>query len=179
MAQNKSAIYLARKGKVFGPFSESEYEGFHKSGEIDKYSWIWDSQILQWKPMDPAPLPLKLDTGSVHTQTFTPQLHSQPQPNLRIDVDKFIEARNIAAICHDYHHAIAGKIGDVTATGCELLSDEPYSSPPLCARSLVHLNLLDESTGKSVNVEARIFDIHKTHKGWMYRLSWDQTPALL
>jgi len=191
MAQNKIGVYLAIKGQVFGPYSESDFQQLHRTGEIERFRWIWDLETSQWRALDPAPAPLRV--GATETVKQAPQTAPQAtlaaqafqaQPTAaailaHVESSKFVEAKNIAAICHNYHHAVAGRIGDVTANGCELVSDEPYSSPPLCTRSLVHLNLLDEESGKSVNVEARIFDIMKTQRGWMYRIHWDQAPAIL
>ena len=55
MASDAKKIYLGRKGKVFGPFSQPELESFRLSGEISYYRYIWDDASESWSPLEPPP----------------------------------------------------------------------------------------------------------------------------
>jgi hypothetical protein len=57
-------IFLARNGRVSGPFSEAEISKLRQQGELERYSWMWNSRLAKWEPLDPPPPPL-VKTGRI------------------------------------------------------------------------------------------------------------------
>ena len=84
----------------------------------------------------------------------------------------------VTAICHDRRRAILGEIRRSSDTGCELLCTAGDAGPGFARRSTLILNLLEESTGKSANVIARLEAIAREGDTWIYRFAWDEAPDL-
>lgn len=156
-------IFLARFGKVHGPLTEHELTALHESGRIQEYTWLWDSRANQWKPIDPPPPPLAVNLDSAHARRPGEATPSFGLPN------------GLLAIAHDTRSVVSGAIERVTETGCELVCGV---SSGLSSSGRVFLNLLDPKSGKAVNVAGKLFDSAHTPRGWVYKIRWDQRPAL-
>jgi hypothetical protein len=88
--------------------------------------------------------------------------------------------KDIQAICHDRLHVIAGELRDVSARGCELISRSAEGTAPTFPRKVnVLINLVDESTGKSMNVHARLTSVCRKEGCWAYRVRWQALPPIL
>lgn len=161
---SQSNIYLGKNGRVFGPFTQLEYQQMEQSGDLNTYRWIWNTQRKIWDPIDPPPPPVEA------TQGATSPGRSAPKARLKIE--------NILAVCHDFHRVVSGKIAQATEAGCELITQDSKPSPSLATQSNVFLNLFDQKTGKSINVKAQLFGISRSQGGWTYRIRWNQCPSL-
>lgn len=151
--------YLARQGQISGPFSEGDLEKMAASGELMKYSWIWDAKQGQWNPLDPAP------SSSPETRKKAPPARES--------------SKQLEAICSDRLNVVSGGLSQVNELGCDLATNSSHDTPVLCVQAPVVINLLDPATGKSVNVRARVTSVQKTGSGWSYRLHWGKSPALI
>lgn len=47
--------FLARSGKIAGPYSEEDIRTLEGRGELLSYVWIWTPGATDWKPLDPKP----------------------------------------------------------------------------------------------------------------------------
>lgn len=167
-------IYLASGGKVFGPYTANEFEAFNLSGDIRKFSWIWDPSSDSWKALDPAP-------------KMKPISGSAAQPGIASTPSSFQAMRSqavdaIEVICHDFREMLSASLIQMTETGCELISRDlngHASHPPHFALSApLMLNLYDPATGKLTNVNGRFYGAERAPDGWKLRIRWDSIPAL-
>lgn len=164
-AQKKGqVIYLGSNGKVFGPFTSAEFEALNLSGDIQNFSWIWDSTSDVWKPLDPAPQ-IKPSSGV----TFLNQ-----------GTSKAIES--IEVICHNFREVLSASLVRMTETGCELISKDSNGHvshhPHFALRAPLTLNLYDPSTRKMVTVNGRFDGAERANEGWKLRVRWDAIPTL-
>lgn len=82
-------------------------------------------------------------------------------------------------ICHDFHGILSGTLEDVNERGCEMVAPSKDANPVFPKRTWIVMNILDETTGKSMNFRARLVGA-SLHKGyWRLRLRWQEVPALL
>jgi hypothetical protein len=168
-------IFLARTGRVFGPFSENDISLMRQKGELEQYSWLWNSQLTKWEPVDPPPPPLVM-TAEVH------EIH-QPTPTAPAASQESFKrprcTRRIEAICHDSQQIVSGVLASISESGCQLVSSSHDSAPVFAPSSALLLNLLDPTTGQSMNVRARFTAASRQAGQWHYRLQWDDYPDLL
>ncbi|MCC7442325.1 MAG: hypothetical protein IT285_11865 [Bdellovibrionales bacterium] len=157
-------IFLARGGRVHGPFTGADVERMHASGEMQKYSWMWDGGRELWKPLDPPPPPLEKD-GTVG------------KPSRRKGEDAGV-LPGYEALCHDQRTAISAVLESVTETVCELrVPTGGGDTPPFSLGSAVTLNLLHPDTGHSLNVAALLQRALRQPDGsWTYQLRWKECP---
>lgn len=171
-------VYLARHGKVSGPYSEEDLTGMSARGELDRYAWVWRSVTPGWQPLDPMPMgpPDSLPAlPSEGPPTQAARLAPQPsRKHLKLVGDV------IEGICHDYRNVVAGKIVSVSESGCELWVDATGSSTPkFSERAKVYLNLLNSKNGQTMDIVARLQGVSHSRDGWTYRLAWESVPELL
>lgn len=167
-AHSHPMIYLARAGKVSGPFTEAQFEKMEAKGETSHYSWFWKTTASGWKPLDPAP-------------SFNPEQapgHASGKAHGHAPTAP-VSASRVEVICHDFVNTVSGRLHDMSDLNCELLSDHESSEPLFCVHSKVVLNLLDPQSGASMNVQARITAVTRRGAHWVYRIRWATTPALL
>jgi hypothetical protein len=152
-------IYLARLGKIHGPFSETELTAFQSAGELTKYSWIWEPHQQIWRAIDPAPRPMGVSDehawgeGAIADNRF----------------EALLSAGDILA---------SADVREVTETGCEILLKN--ESPGLLGfRGPIYLDLLDSEKGYAQTVEAKICSEKLGSQGWALRLRWRETPEIL
>lgn len=170
----KKSTYLARFGKVFGPFSDEEIEGFQASGKINEYFWIWNEQSALWKPLDPPPAPLTPSAGA-NVYEFAPEGELGPSPK-ELGFPK--TSGSVPVVCHNYKAVLSGKLQRMTETGCELLSEHGSFTPTFVNRSTIVMNLLDAGSGKLMNVSGRICAVKRMERGWSYQIRWEQRPEI-
>ncbi len=85
----------------------------------------------------------------------------------------------IPAICHDYKSIVSGRIREISENGCELVSSVQTPGPVFPQKTQVLLNLLDEKTGRSVNIQARLTRAQRCEGTWIYRIRWKALPEFL
>jgi hypothetical protein len=156
MATPREEIFLAREGKIFGPFDAKELERFEASGEIRDYAFRWDPQSESWKPLQSPPT---LAPGRLRAATG--------------------ESNELEAIAHDTCSSlVGGRIGNVSETGCDLFAHAEADSPALAVDAVIRVNLLDPASGRSLDVQARLKEVFRGAAGWIYRLRWISRPPL-
>lgn len=169
----KNGIFLASKGQVFGPFEKSAYESMRASGAIAQFTWIWESASASWSPLDPAPT----INPEKNAQTVSaPIVPSAPEPASIVapvaPKEKSLKEVNIATIVHNYKTAMSGQIVKSNELRAVLLSNDETASPQFAINSKVHLNLLDEKSGKSSNTTAVVKSVDRTQGRWEYTLDF-------
>lgn len=180
-------IYLASGGKVFGPYTSAEFETFALSGDIRKFSWIWEPSTESWKALDPAP---KTKPGSGIGATLdgaaglrTSQAHGgRADPTHSPQFSNHADASSIEVICHDFREVLSASLVHMTETGCELMSKDAHghvSHPPHFALSApLMLNLYDPMSGKLTNVHGRFYGAERAPGGWKLKVRWNAVPSL-
>ena len=93
--------------------------------------------------------------------------------------EKLTKEIPIHAVCISGEQILAAALKNPTVLGCELTTQERSSGPAFPARTPLELNLLDESSGKSITVSARISSVRRCDSGWWYQLSWERLPELV
>lgn len=148
----KITFYLAKQGKISGAFSKEEVSSFQRNGEIENYSWIWDSLKKTWYPVDPPP-------------SLDPTCNTKIQPEIEV-------------ICHDTRMIVSGRLGFYNEHYGELkvYSDE---TPCFGKRTTVYLNLFNSKTCQTAHTVAQVTAIVAIHKGWSYRLNWNKGSETL
>ncbi|MBN22558.1 MAG: hypothetical protein CL678_14845 [Bdellovibrionaceae bacterium] len=151
--------YLGRKGKIFGPYTEAEYENLLASGEIENFRYLWNAKNQDWIPLEPAPAqtPEAYDLGSKVSHSAKPQV-SNPLWQ---------------AVCHDLKTAVKGLVGQVTETGCMIYSD---STESLKKGSKILLHLFDPKLQKSIQIRAVLSEVQRQNAGWSYQIRWNESP---
>lgn len=152
--------FLAKGGRVFGPFDQKKYEALHASGEIRTYSWLWDEKKGQWNPIDPPPP--ALNRGE-----------RRPAPAKNVD------APPLAVLCYDDRNAGTGILNRATEIGCEWLCLGHSAAPPLASRTRIYMDLHNPKTGESSTIQAQVHETTRCAQGWIYHLSWDHPPSIL
>jgi hypothetical protein len=81
-----------------------------------------------------------------------------------------------AAICHDNRNVIGGMLTRQGNIGTLISKDYAEARSPFRKGHKVHLNLLDESSGSTENLQAEIEDLKKSPEGWEYTVRWAGMP---
>ena len=178
----KKAVYLARFGKVHGPFTDQELESFQANGKIHEFTWIWDLGAQNWRPLDPPPAAL-FDSQPAAAQPVDYSTYRQPPAASAasgpspMDLGFPATRGQVPVVCHNFRQVVSGLAHRMTATGCELRTTDGHFSPAFVSRSSVILNLLDDESGKLMNVEGRVCGVSRTGDGWIYQVRWEQRSA--
>jgi hypothetical protein len=188
-------IYLGKAGRIFGPYADRDVSEMRATGEIERFSWIWQSSSPGWQAIDPPPPPVVEGVGigpgkeieaplprtgvvEVYGHAMPPMpRQAPPAPPARKAIK--IPAEAVDAVCHDYRQAVAGRLVRVTDAGCELLALGAVASPLFQEHAKVYLNLLNSKTGKTMDIVAMLSGASRTREGWTYRLEWESVPELL
>lgn len=170
-------IYLARNGRIHGPYNEAQVEEMRASGAITAFSWIWDGSTPGWEALDPAPAELPNQAGvkiskAVAPIAPAPSRDDAPRvaPVIRDEIRESVSdglrglapalqqmralKKPLSAICHDYRHSAWGFVKLMGDSGCELEFAVEANDVRFAPGAKLQLNLLDESTGKAQNVDA-------------------------
>ena len=160
--------YLARSGKIFGPYGEPEIDALRASNALLHYSWYWDTLSPGWQPVDPAPEcgPPREAAPSAPIAVYRPKKHETVPSGL-------------SAVCHNHRNLIQVRMESVTDDGCELWTRHDEASPLFVQKSNVILNLFDEKTGASSNVEGRVSGVSRRNGEWVYRVRWNHCPEMI
>lgn len=172
---NNKTIYLGKEGKLFGPYSEDQLDSMKTSGEYSQYSWLWEDRADGWLPINPPPMP-----PSDPTENY--ELKPKPQKQMQSPPSRELPAAvaRLQAICHDNQSIISGSPTRLTRDTIFLASSDFASSlPPFGKGSRVWLNLLDEASGKTENVQAVIHGMARRNGGWEYEMKWDRAPDMI
>ena len=171
-------IYLSKDGKTYGPYSEGEIKSFRDSGELLTYSLIWNVKTSTWDaiaPPPPAPSAPGVNLSaqkSIISETVEKRKQTAP-------ITKAISNPPLEVICHDSKHMLTGSLQKVSEAGGEFITANKAASPCFADKSDLVMNLLDHSTGKSMNVVAKIIGILRKDGKWIYQFHWHALPQIL
>lgn len=188
-------IYLAKRGEVLGPFSQTEFEKLKTTGRIWDYSWIWDDAKHVWAPVDLPPPPIESASvpvteasSSEGAMVVVPAAPKSPSPEVPRATAKapkeptrkpllpsafsLQELPKLSVICFTHQSADQGKIIDATSIGCTFVSRGGRESPRFGGQSKVHLSFLDAKSGKLDSVDALIVGRSYSQEGWVYQIRW-------
>jgi hypothetical protein len=156
-------IYLSKNGTVFGPFSEKDILNLKESGELEKFTWKCVDLAQGWVPVSPPPPPPLLP------------------PNVSQESSLDQNDQIWTVICHNFKTIVSGTLKDMNREGCTLTQVSPSSKsvPLFRSGSRVNVNLLDNRTDRSENVQAVVHMAVKWEGCWDYRLRWLSVPQLL
>lgn len=160
---NRNHVFLGKDGKVFGPYSLEEYEKMFASGELSKFTWIWDSKLYTWKTLEIPPPPPTM-SGDLENKT-------KPTP-------ESINWEMIQAICFDQFNLMSGKLEWITESGCVFISDEFEKAVKFPVQAKAELNLFEENLKRLICVQVSIADISLQKQRWTYRLRWKEAPSI-
>jgi hypothetical protein len=151
----KKLIYLGRGGRVHGPFPAEKLDELRLSGEIEKYTYLWDESAHEWRNLDPLP----------------------PEPGAPTQTTRKGGLEAADAICHDHCTLVAGLLENISDLGCELVSRDHADAPRLALNSALVLNVLDKKGERAVNVRASASEVWRRDGAWIYRIRWAHRPA--
>lgn len=154
-----SQYYLGKQGRISGPYTAEQISQMRASGEILRYTFLWDADREEWRSLEmPPPRP---DGGRSPSRKGASGFKGQ-----------------VEALCYDRVSLVAGRLENVMDGGCELVSLERSAAPKLSIRSNLTLNLLNPKSGESTSVTVQLADALRRDDHWVYRLTWDQIPDL-
>ena len=175
----QTVYYLARRGKIDGPFDKDQYQKMQSENELSKYSWIWSQSEGTWKPIDPPPS-LTPQGGKIVSHEELQLKRAAKQISVgKLSAKEQKKLSTLLVICHDQRNAISGHLDEIGPGGANLVTQDHSSLPKLGQNGKVLLNLLDSKSGKSINVDAKISSVSKQGHQWTYRLLWKQVPHLV
>ncbi len=175
-----SKTFLGKSGKIFGPFSDTDVARMRSDGELERFSWIWQATTPGWQAIDPPPPPVVEGTGMAELQGHSmPPMPRQAPPTPPQRKSLKIVSDAMDAICHDYRHAVAGRIVRMTDSGCELVANGQGGKPDFQDHAKLYLNLLNAKAGKTMDVVAMLSGVSRSKEGWTYRLEWESVPEIL
>ena len=168
--------FLAKNGRISGPFTAEQLESLRRSGEIERYTWTWDSAKKDWIALDPAPShgPESMSASSPPQAT---RRASNRSTSLRND-----RAPKLEILLHDFREVHDARIRTLNEQGCELLIARPSghgAAVPFGERASVLLNLLDPTNDESMDIGGSVTAIQQCPEGILYRIHWGETPVLL
>jgi len=140
---NSNKYFLARSGKIAGPYSEEDIRTLETRGELLSYAWIWTPAATDWKALDPKP-------------TRAPSFESP-----------VTAAHATEAYAMWGQHAIRGRVEARTELGFELVYTEKRMLPPLA--SGMSLQVMDVSEGSALSSLAmmKISQIERKDGDWV------------
>lgn len=147
-------IWLGKSGKIFGPYSEKQYEALQTEGRLSDYTWIWDEKKQAWSPLETPP----------------------PPPVLKSSSRKGSTPEHWEVVCHNFKDAFSGRITSFHEQGGVILSTHESLMPVLSEKSKIYLNLLETKSGKSLCVQATLRSVQRTRQGWSYQVEWESAP---
>lgn len=168
--------YLGKDGKTFGPFPNEEIEALKISGKFYDYEYFWDGSTPEWQRVPqpsapPPPLPSIETSRPVVAETEPVVSRTTTRPALA-------GHREFQAICHDFHRMMSGRVLEPSSAGARLVYSDTQKAPPFKAGVQVWMDLLDETTDRSVTIKARLNSLSREGVEWVYAVSWDHCPLL-
>lgn len=188
-SQNQQGIYLSKQGKVFGPFTRAQIEQLKRTGDFLTYSFIWDPTVSpDWKPvhMPPSPPPAAAEVlpsrFARHDDATITEVGPRPVSEEVTQVSGPISTENriFQVICHNNRDAIGGILAQPSLQGFLLITQATSSTLlPFGQGSKVWINLLDEESGQTENLQALIGKVASHDGKWALQVLWEKPAALL
>lgn len=177
-------VYLAKDGKVAGPFDPKKIDEMKASGEFYKYEWMWDGKSPDWAPVprklhSPPALPgapqvrEKIDKTKTNIATLAPTPASKPFQNVDIETSD----QTFCAVLFDNRQTLGGEVSHAHSRGAKFISN-PTHGIPFSKGSSANVDLLDEKSDKSAKVQALITNVSRMGERWVLELEWSGCPLL-
>lgn len=183
--------YLAKEGKVTGPFDAAHIEKMKRSGEFYKYEWMWDGQSPDWSPV-PRQLTSPPSLPAEPTKTITRITVEQPtSTTISKPAEKAAPAatksfagadvktskKTFCAVLFDTRITIGGEVSQAHSRGGRFVST-PTQSIPVSKGSSALLDVLDEATDRSTKIQASVTSVSRMGDRWVLDLEWMSLPLL-
>lgn len=177
-------VYLAKEGKVSGPFEPAQIEELKRSGEFYKYEWMWDGKSPDWAPV-PRKLfsPPELPTERVKTVTKVQAAETAPAPAATLQSRPFQGAdiktskKTFCAVLFDSRITLGGEVSQAHARGAKFIST-PTQEIPVSRGTNAMIDLLDESTDRAAKLQTSIAGVSRMGDRWVLELEWSSCPLL-
>lgn len=192
--------YLAKEGKVSGPFVPSQIEEMKRTGEFYKFEWMWDGHSPDWSPVPRSMAPPKLpdEMPMVPTSEKVPAAEKVPTAEktiTRIAVDQNVPlseaktsgtgviktpsngAKVFCAVLFDSRTTLGGEVTQAHARGGKFIST-PSHNVPVSRGGQAVLDLLDEATDRSTKVQTSIIGVSRMGDRWVVDLEWTSCPLI-
>jgi hypothetical protein len=190
----ESPTYLAKAGKVVGPFDAKRIEEMKTSGEFYQFEWMWDGQSPDWAPVPrqltsppSLPEPSKKITRISVDQTAT---HDVKSPNTKATpvsvatkgasfhgADIKTSSKVFCAVLFDTRITIGGEVSQAHSRGGKFVST-PTHQVPVSKGANALLDLLDETTDRSTKVQTSVTNVSRMGDRWVLDLEWSAMPLL-
>ncbi|MBS1961886.1 MAG: hypothetical protein JST04_06705 [Bdellovibrionales bacterium] len=186
--------YLAKAGKVTGPFDAKTIEEMKASGEFYKHEWMWDGQSPDWSPVprqlaSPPSLPevpkqiTRISVDQTATHDVKSSAAKAPAPAAVQAKSSFGGAdiktskKTFCAVLFDTRLTIGGEVSQAHSRGGRFVST-PTHSVPVSKGSNALLDLLDEATDRSTKIQASVTNVSRMGDRWVLDLEWSSLPLL-
>jgi hypothetical protein len=179
-----SPVYLAKEGKVSGPFDPKQIEAMKASGEFYKHEWMWDGKAPDWSPVprklhSPPALPPEAAEAREKTVTTTtkvaPAAAATTKPFQGVDIETSTQV--FCAVLFDNRTTLGGEITQAHSRGGKFVSS-PTQSTPFSKGSTTLVDLLDEKSDRSAKIQAHVTSVSRMGDRWMLELEWAACPLL-
>ncbi len=187
--------YLAKAGKVTGPFDAKHIATMKSSGEFYTYEWMWDGQSPDWSPVprqltSPPSLPepsksvtritvdqtsTSIDVKSSASKAAPASASASAKPFGGADIKT--SNKTFCAVLFDTRLTIGGEVSHAHSRGGKFIST-PTHSVPVSRGSNALLDLLDESTDRSTKIQTSITNVSRMGDRWVLDLEWSSMPLL-
>lgn len=195
-------LYLAKEGKVSGPFDAQKVESMKQSGDFYTYEWMWDGKSPDWAPVprklsSPPNLPAEatktvtkvaaptpaatVAKTAAHPAATSPTVAiaaAQPARQSRFQgVEIKASSKTFFAVIFDNRQAIGGEVTQAHSRGAHFVST-PSQTVPLSKGTRASVDLLDETTDRSTKIPSTIESVTRMGDRWVLELAWDACPLL-
>lgn len=157
MSQEKK-IFLGKSGKIFGPYTQEEFDQMSVDGVLHQFVWMWSDSENKWCPIELPPPPVL-------------PVQTPLRPSVQVSA-------KISAICFDLSHLLYGELECMTQTGCTFVAPAHLGLLPVFSKNRTSLSLLNEASNESVTLP--VYLIHQVVRDGQcrYLLRWDELPPL-
>ncbi len=177
-------VYLAKEGKVSGPFEPAQIEALRKSGEFYTYEWMWDGKSPDWAPVprklsSPPILPAErtLTKVTVTEKTKTGAGAPAAQSSTFHGADIKTSTKKFYAVLFDSRITLGGEVSQVHSRGAHFVST-PTHDIPVSKGTNALIDLLDEGTDRSAKLQTTISSVSRMGDQWVLELEWADCPLL-
>jgi hypothetical protein len=176
--------YLAKAGKVTGPFDAKAIEAMKASGEFYSYEWMWDGQSPDWSPVPrqlaappSLPEPSKKITRITVDQTSTAVSAKAAPAAAFHGADIKTSNKTFPAVLFDTRLTLGGEVSHAHTRGGKFIST-PTHSIPVSKGSNALVDLLDETTDRTTKIQASVANVSRMGDRWVLDLEWSAMPLL-
>lgn len=146
--------FLAKWGRVFGPYEAAEIALMQASGKLKDYHWICESGGKEWRPLDPPPA----------------------LPGRSVEAAQATGAAGWDTLMHNRVDFVPGALEFVTESGAEFLCRVRDTQPLFALGAQVRLHVADTKKGVADEVTASVLAVELEKDGWRYRIGWGVRP---